>query len=189
MSRGSIAVRGLLMLVGLLAAFAAPVCPAFADKRVALLIGNSRYSTLRPLADPANDVALLKGMLEHAGFDQVRSAVDLSRLDFLKALNAFTILARDSDIAVIYYSGHGMEMNGANYLLPADTALKLDLPVQDQAVTLDRVLESIQGAKRMKLVIVDACRDKPFGAAVRPPGDPGRPVAASRLRKRPIRTR
>ena len=140
--------RGLLMLVGLLAAFAAPVCPAFADKRVALLIGNSRYSTLRPLANPANDVALLKGMLEHAGFDQVRSAVDLSRLDFLKALNAFTILARDSDIAVIYYSGHGMEMNGANFL-PADTALEPDLPVQDQAVTLDRVLEFIQGAKRM----------------------------------------
>jgi uncharacterized protein len=135
---------------------------ALADRRIALLIGNAQYDAVGPLTNPANDVAAMKSTLEAAGFDSVDVAQNLDRPTMVKLLRRFEDEAASADIAVVYYSGHGIELNGSNYLLPVDARLASDRDIEDETVSLDRVLRTIDGAKRLKLVILDACRDNPF---------------------------
>ena len=97
----------------------------------------------------------------------MRVAFDLGQKPMLKALNAFADAAADADIAVIYYSGHGLEMGGVNYLVPVDATLAADTDVQDETVTLERTMQALDGAKRLKLVILDACRTNPFLASIK----------------------
>ena len=159
--------RSLLALFILMFALLTGAVPAVADKRVALLIGNGTYSAVPALANPRNDVMLLKSALETAGFDDVRVALDLGQKSMLKALNSFADAAADADIAVLYYSGHGLEMGGVNYLVPVDATLATDTDVPDETVTLERAMQALDGAKRLKLVILDACRTNPFLAAIK----------------------
>lgn len=135
---------------------------AEAAARVALLIGNEKYQATSQLNNPASDVELMKTTFEEAGFDSVTTVHDLTRGAMVRALRDFEDKATGADVAIIYYSGHGMEMNGENYLLPVDVTLKSDKDVEDEAVPLDRVQRSLEGAKRLKLVILDACRNNPF---------------------------
>jgi uncharacterized caspase-like protein len=135
---------------------------ALADKRVALLIGNSNYAAAGRLANPAGDVALMKAAFDGAGFDTVETAFDLTRDAMVRRLRAFEDQTADADIAVIYYSGHGMELGGENFLVPVDAVLKADRDVADETVPLDRAMRALDGANRLKLVILDACRDNPF---------------------------
>ena len=79
-----------------------------------------------------------------------------------RALRDFADQARDSDIAVVYYAGHGIEMDGTNYLIPTDARLERDTDIYDEAFSLDRVLLAIEPARQLRLVIVDACRNNPF---------------------------
>ena len=74
---------------------------------------------------------------------------------------------RDADIAVVFYAGHGMEMNGVNYLIPVDATIARDVDVEDEAIPLDRVIRTIEPARRLQLVILDACRDNPFLRSMR----------------------
>ncbi|MDQ0390506.1 caspase family protein [Labrys monachus] len=135
---------------------------ALADKRVALLIGNSHYTAVGALNNPGNDVGAMASALKGAGFTIVHANIDLSREAMVKALRSFEDEATVADIAVIYYSGHGMEMNGINYLVPVDARLASDRDVEDETITLDRALRAIDGARQLKLVILDACRNNPF---------------------------
>src|SRR5262249_27029398 len=82
--------------------------------------------------------------------------------DFKRALRDFADQVEDADIAVVYYAGHGIEVDGTNYLVPVDAALQRDRDVEDEAVTLDRILRLLEPAKRLRLVILDACRDNPL---------------------------
>jgi len=139
------------------------VCqPAFAEKRVALVLGNSAYLNVAPLANPVNDSAKIAATLKDAGFDVVESRRDLPAAETRRALRDFADRARDADIAVVYYAGHGIEVDGANYLIPVDAKLERDTDVYDEALSLDRVLIAIEPAKKLRLVILDACRDNPF---------------------------
>jgi hypothetical protein len=140
--------------------------PAFAERKVALLIGNSAYKSVQPLRNPSNDVALMAKTLRDAGFDVVDTALDLDERGLRQALRRFEDKATDADVGVVFYSGHGIEMNGQNYLIPVDARLSSDGDVKDEAVPLDRVIESIDRVKRLKLVILDACRDNPFLASM-----------------------
>src|SRR5690349_3195641 len=88
-----------------------------AERRVALLIGNSAYKSVPPLANPVNDATLVGGMLTKAGFDVVDTRLDLGVAEMRKALREFGAKARDADVAVIYYAGHGIELDGNNYLV------------------------------------------------------------------------
>jgi hypothetical protein len=155
---------GFLKLPGfLLAAALLLMCqPAHAEKRVALVLGNSAYQNAPPLSNPANDSALIASTLKNAGFDVVDSRSDLPALEMRRALRDFTDSARDADIAVIYYAGHGLEVDGTNYLIPVDAKLERDTDVYDEALSLDRVLVAAEPAKQPRLVILDACRDNPF---------------------------
>jgi uncharacterized caspase-like protein len=141
--------------------------PAQAEKRVALVIGNSAYKSVPKLANPANDAGLIGGMLRKAGFDTVDVRQDLNASDMRKALREFGTRTRDADVAVIYYAGHGMEVDGTNYLIPTDAALETDTDVYDEALPIDRVLVSIEPAKQLRLVILDACRDNPFAKTMK----------------------
>jgi uncharacterized caspase-like protein len=136
--------------------------PAWAEKRVALVIGNSAYRNVAQLQNPVNDGAVIATTLKNAGFDVVDSRHDLPAAETRRALRDFADRARDADIAVVYYAGHGMEVDGTNYLIPVDAKLERDTDVYDEAFSLDRVLLAIEPAKRLRLVILDACRDNPF---------------------------
>jgi uncharacterized caspase-like protein len=136
--------------------------PAFAEKRVALVLGNSAYQNVAPLPNPVNDGAVIAATLKEASFDVVDSRHDLPAIETRRALRDFADRARDADIAVIYYAGHGMEVDGTNYLIPVDAKLERDTDVYDEAFSLDRVLLAVEPAKQLRLVILDACRDNPF---------------------------
>src|SRR3981189_1365860 len=136
--------------------------PALAEKRVALVIGNSAYKTVPRLQNPANDAAAVVSMFKRAGFDSVDAKLDLSIGDMRRALREFGNKTRDADVAVIYYAGHGIELDGTNYLIPVDATLETDTDVLDETFALDRVLFAVEPAKQLRLIILDACRDNPF---------------------------
>ncbi|GLR85830.1 hypothetical protein GCM10007857_25410 [Bradyrhizobium iriomotense] len=92
----------------------------------------------------------------------VDSRYDLPALETRRALRDFANAVRDADIAVVYYAGHGIEVDGANYLIPVDAKLERDADVYDETLSLDRVLVAVDPAKQLRLVILDACRDNPF---------------------------
>ena len=140
---------------------------ALAEKRVALIIGNGAYTKAPPLPNPAHDAAAVADKLRTAGFDIVESKIDLGLSAMRRALRDFSEQARDADIAIIFYAGHGMEMNGINYMLPVDATIERDVDVEDEAISLDRVVRTIEGAKRLQLVILDSCRDNPFVRSMR----------------------
>src|SRR6185437_2463396 len=130
--------------------------------RVALVIGNSAYHDVPVLPNPKRDAQDVAATFEKLGFQTVVSESDLTRAVFLSKLRQFEDLAATADWAVIYYAGHGLEMDGANYLLPIDVRLKSDRDVQDEAISLDRVLRATERARKLRLVILDSCRDNPF---------------------------
>jgi len=144
------------------------VCqPALAEKRVALVLGNAAYQNVAPLPNPVNDGAVIAATLKDAGFDVVDSRHDLPAIETRRALRDFADLARDADIAVVYYAGHGMEVDGTNYLIPVDAKLERDTDVYDEAFSLDRILLAVEPAKQLRLVILDACRDNPFAKTMK----------------------
>ena len=135
---------------------------ALADKRVALVIGNSTYVNVPRLPNPANDAPAVADLLKAVHFDSVQLRLDAGIADLRRAVSDFAYLAADADIAIVYYAGHGMEIDGNNYLVPIDAKLARDFDVDDEALSLDRVLKAIEPARRLHLVILDACRDNPF---------------------------
>ncbi|WP_334357448.1 MULTISPECIES: caspase family protein [unclassified Bradyrhizobium] len=149
------------------AAFLLVSGPAFAEKRVALVLGNSNYQNVAPLANPANDSARIAATLKDAGFDVVDSRRDMAAAETRRALRDFADRARDADIAVVYYAGHGIEVDGANYLIPVDARLERDTDIYDEGLSLDRILIAIEPAKKLRLVILDACRDNPFSRTMK----------------------
>jgi uncharacterized caspase-like protein len=141
--------------------------PALADKRVALVIGISKYQQVPQLTNPAHDADAMSALFKSAGFDVVNSERDLSISDFRRTVREFSETSRDADIAVIYYAGHGIEVDGANYLIPTDAKLLSAFDVEDETVSLDRVIRALDSAKRLKLIILDACRDNPFATIMK----------------------
>src|SRR5580704_15575705 len=135
---------------------------ALADKRVALVVGNSTYQAGAKLSNPAKDARAIAEMLESAGFDKVILRLDLGNIDFKREMRKFEDNASDADIALVYYAGHGIEIGGTNYMLPVDARLASDRDADDEAIPLDRILESVDPAGKLRLVILDACRENPF---------------------------
>ncbi|GEP12087.1 caspase family protein [Methylobacterium gnaphalii] len=140
---------------------------ALAETRVALVIGNSAYRSVPALPNPRRDAGRVAASLGSAGFQSVTVVDDASRADLITALNRFSDAAERADWAIVYYAGHGIEIGGANYLIPVDARLKSDRDITDEAISLDRVLESIEPAHKLRVVVLDACRDNPFAGAMR----------------------
>jgi Caspase domain len=140
---------------------------AYAEKRVALVIGNGNYGKMGKLTNPPRDAAAVEKLLRGAGFGAVELQRDLGNHAMRRSLREFADKVREADIAVVFYAGHGIEVNGANYLIPVDAVLETDLAVEDETVPLERVSQILEQAKRLRLVILDACRDNPFVRSMR----------------------
>nr|WP_314960330.1 caspase family protein [Bradyrhizobium cosmicum] len=151
----------------LIFAFLVACAPAQAERRVALVIGNSAYKNAPRLANPVNDAGLVGGMFRNAGFDTVEIRLDLNASEMRRSLREFAARTRDADMAVIYYAGHGIELDGSNYLVPTDAMLETDGDVLDETIALDRALYAVEPAKQLRLVILDACRDNPFAKTMK----------------------
>src|SRR5262249_55731697 len=104
----------------------------------------------------------MAALFKAAGFDRVDVKVNLGVAALRAALQAFHEAAGAADVAVVFYAGHGIEMGGTNYLIPVDARLVTDYAVQDETVALERVLDAMEGARRLRLVLLDACRENPF---------------------------
>jgi len=136
---------------------------ASAERRVALIIGNSNYKNVQPLANPARDATAVGALFKRAGFEVVESKLDLGNTAMRRTIREFTSTAKNADIAVVYYAGHGIEFDGTNYLIPVDAELASDVDVEDETISLDRIMRMLDPVKRLRLVILDACRENPFG--------------------------
>jgi len=143
---------------------------AAADRRVALVIGNSAYKNASSLANTINDSTAIAKLFKSVGFEVVLSRNDLGVVDFKRAVREFLLTAENADIAVVYYAGHGIEVGGTNYLIPVDAKLGRDYDVEDEAVALDRIIWALQSVRRLRLILLDACRDNPFPAKLRSAG-------------------
>jgi len=161
--------------------------PAWATKRVALVVGNSNYQNAPLLPNPANDAAAIAATLKGAGFDVVESRLNLASSDMRRALRDFADQARDADVAVVYYAGHGIEIDGTNYLIPTDARLERDTDIYDEAFSLDRILLAIEPARQLRVVIVDACRNNPFADTMKRTVASRRRAGYEVLRTRPRR--
>lgn len=153
-----------------IAASAFVATAAAADRRVALVIGNAAYNNAPKLANTVNDANAITKLLKSANFEVVISRNDLGVVDFKRTVREFLITAENADIAVVYYAGHGIEMGGTNYLIPVDAKLSRDYDIEDEGVALDRLIWALQSVRRLRLIILDACRDNPFAGRVRSAG-------------------
>ncbi|OQW56178.1 MAG: hypothetical protein A4S14_10420 [Proteobacteria bacterium SG_bin9] len=146
---------------------AAPKAAAPPDRRVALVIGNSAYKNVSPLTNPQRDASTIATALRQSGFQSVTLVTDLDRNKLTAALQKFAEVAETADWSVVYFAGHGMEIGGVNYLIPIDAKLGSDRDIEFQAVSLNTVLNAAERAKKLRLVILDACRDNPFAAQMK----------------------
>ena len=150
--------------------FLTPLCSdlAFADGRVALVIGNSAYQNAPALRNPKRDAQAIAASLKKGGYTVV-SANDVGNLQFKRTVRQFEDAAANAEIAVVFYAGHGIEIGGINYMIPVDAKLASDRDAEDEAISLDRIVGSVEGAKQLGLVILDACRDNPFISKMKRP--------------------
>lgn len=135
--------------------------PAYGS-RVALVIGNSTYEHVPSLPNTLNDAQEIAAALKAKGFQDVILRTDLKRDQLVSALSEFARRADTADWAIVYYAGHGIEYRGMNYMIPTDARLKLDRDISLEAVEIDKILAAVEGARKLRLIMLDACRDNPF---------------------------
>ena len=143
------------------------VTPAAAEKRVALVIGNSSYQNVPRLDNPRNDAALMAETLSALGFTLIgsRAQLDLDKPAMDLAVQTFGRQVQGADVALFYYAGHGVQVSGSNYLVPVTANPTREADVDFQMVDVNLVLRQMQGSgTRLNMVILDACRNNPFGA-------------------------
>ncbi|CDX46919.1 Peptidase C14 caspase catalytic subunit p20 [Mesorhizobium plurifarium] len=144
-----------LILVGL------TTLEAHADRRVALVIGNSQYREIPALKNPDKDAEDVSKTFRLAGFE-VFAAKDLTRLQFEEKFRNYLAAADGADLAVVYYSGHGFQIGGENFLIPVDASLKDAADMEVQAIKVNDILRQLRSRSKIQMVILDACRNNPF---------------------------
>src|SRR3954469_14804428 len=139
--------------------------PAFAENRLALVIGQSAYRSVPALPNPANDAKAVTQMLTDSGFE-VSSAGDLSQTQLRETVSEFAgkIAARGADtIALVFYAGHGLQIDGENFLVPIDVDPKRESDIPMQAVRLNDILNTLTSVpSKMRFLLLDSCRNNPF---------------------------
>ena len=140
------------------------VCAAWADKRVALVIGNSDYESVSSLDNPINDASDLSIALEGLGFD-VFLGTDLKRAEMLALAESYGATAADSDVSLLFYAGHGFQVDGRNYLVPVDAQISTAEDIPEQTIAMEEFVGRMERSDGIRLVFLDACRDNPFESA------------------------
>lgn len=136
-------------------------------RRVALVIGMGAYENVPVLPNAVNDANAMAEMFRKANFEVVTARTDLKNIDLRRALREFEEAAAGAEIAIVFYAGHGIEVRDQNYLIPTDAKLVNERDVEDEAIPLDRIISTLESAKRLRLIILDACRDNPFASKMR----------------------
>jgi formylglycine-generating enzyme required for sulfatase activity len=154
---------GLLIVLSLVIGAAAA---SAAERRVALVIGNSAYRNAAPLANPGGDATAVGVALERLGFE-VEVALDADQLRMRGAVRELGIRAEQADVALVFYAGHGIQVGGQNFLLPVDARLARERDLLYEALPLELILEEVAQAGKLGLVLLDACRDNPLAEQLR----------------------
>ncbi|MFA3916476.1 caspase family protein [Ruegeria sp. 2012CJ15-1] len=134
---------------------------AFAEQRVALVIGNSDYESVGGLDNPVNDASDLAIALEGLGF-RVFLGTNLNRDEMLSLAESYGVTAADSDVSLFFYAGHGFQVGGQNYLVPVDAHLTSGADIPEQTVAMGDIVSRMERSDGLKLIVLDACRDNPF---------------------------
>lgn len=135
--------------------------------RVALVLGMADYETITPLTNTRNDAEALAETLTDIGFD-VTLGIDLTEADLRQVMKDFSFRSETADLALIYFAGHGIEVQGENFLIPVDARPRSNIDVQQQSVSLKEMLAVVEKARVMRIVILDSCRDNPLGGNIDP---------------------
>lgn len=152
-----------LRIVGPALFWTLTMAPSFSQTRLALVIGNGTYRSVPVLQNAANDANDVGDALARLGFS-VQRLRDANFDQMRRALLAFGSLARNAEMAVVFFAGHGMEVGGENWLIPTDAELKSDIDTENEAIGLKSLLLTVSGATKLGLVVLDACRNNPFAA-------------------------
>ncbi len=142
---------------------------AYAQNRVALIVGNGNYQNVPPLLTTLNDAGDIAQSFERLGFATTR-LFNASYDDFRRAIRKFNELTQNADVAVIYFGGHGLDARGENWLLPVDADLRTDLDVAQEAIGLNSLMQSVGRVSVLGMVILDASRSNPFAARMQRTG-------------------
>jgi len=155
----------LLMLTGLFlaggAVHASTGTDPFAEKRLALVVGIAGYQNAPDLANTTNDGKLISDTLNELNF-RVSEHFDIGLAEFQDLLERFAFEAETADVALVYFAGHGIEVGGRNFLVPADAQAGSRQQVADTSVSLDDILAAVDKARQLRIVILDSCRNDPF---------------------------
>jgi uncharacterized caspase-like protein len=133
---------------------------ALAERRVALVIGNSAYTHTGHLHNPKNDAEAVAAALKRTGFDTMLGS-DLSKTGMDDAVIRFARTARDADVAMFYYAGHAVQYGGINYLMPTDATLADEVDLR-RMIRVDEIVADLKQARNLRILILDSCRDNPL---------------------------
>ncbi|MCA0872595.1 caspase family protein [Seohaeicola saemankumensis] len=156
--------RTIRVIATCLFALAASVAGAASD-RVALIMGLSDYQTIPTLENTTNDAHGMAAVLEGIGFD-VTLALNPGSRDMHQLLEDFAFRSEVADLALIYFAGHGVEVQGENFMIPVDAQVQSNRDVQRQSISLKQMLAAVERARKMRIVILDSCRDNPLGDSI-----------------------
>ena len=170
-------------IAGALLVLAAVTAPAWAGQRVALVIGNAAYAHAPALATPLNDASDIGSALERLGFAVTR-VENADHAALLRSLRAFATAAEAAEAAVAFFAGHGVAVDGRNFLLPTDARLSSERDVEFEAVPLALVERAVARAGRVRVIVLDASRENPFVSSMRE-AEATRPVGRGLARLEP----
>jgi hypothetical protein len=151
-----------------------------AAQRVALVIGNSDYQHTSPLANPRNDARALSAKLRSLGFETIEG-YDLGISEMNDKTREFARASRTAEISLFFYAGHGIQVDGTNYLVPVDAEMKDELAIDFDAFSIDLILRQMSFSSGANLIILDACRDNPFENLTRSLGGSSRSIGSGGL--------
>jgi Tfp pilus assembly protein PilF len=157
--------KAVVSLVSVLVLLISLATTAAAERRVAMIIGNAAYQHQGRLSNPLKDATDIADILVRNGFALVggRALVDLTKGQMDRAVREFGIAARDADVAFVYYSGHGLQIGGTNYLVPIDAGTVTEADVGLETLSVDLVMRQLDASQaRFKMIVLDACRNNPF---------------------------
>jgi tetratricopeptide (TPR) repeat protein len=143
-----------------------PQKPLVAQKRVAMVFGNSAYADGMALPNPTNDANAVAASLKRLGFEVIL-ATDATKAAMSDAMYRFAVLSDSADAALVFYAGHGMQVDGVNYLMPVDASLETRADLKHKFVSADEILDDLRSVKGMRMMVLDACRNNPLSRSIK----------------------
>ncbi|MEL6666652.1 MAG: caspase domain-containing protein [Pseudomonadota bacterium] len=158
-------IRSLYLFCGFVVSFFVAFTAQAEERRVALVIGNSAYQSVAPLANPRNDATDLTEALTLAGFEVIEG-LDLTRSEMTTTIREFVDQLDGASTGLFFYAGHGLQVDGRNYMIPTDMVLRSEADLQLQAIDMNLVLAHMERDPRVNIIMLDACRDNPFSQSM-----------------------